>query len=127
MEDESGWDCTTMGNRICGVGNAQGAIPGDWSTTDAGAISCRLARMGHTRAMDGPVQGHLPWCLTVAPVLLRYPEWADTHIPQSADTHFHHPYPPFGGLTPRDRRGRVVVCRKTPADKLNTQARRKLK
>ena len=35
MEDESGWDCTTMGNRICGVGNAQGAIPGDWSTTDA--------------------------------------------------------------------------------------------
>ena len=35
MEDESGWDCTSMGNRICGVGNAQGAIPGDWSTTDA--------------------------------------------------------------------------------------------
>jgi len=26
---------------------------------------------------------------------------------------FHHPYPPFGGLTLRDRRGRVVVCRKT--------------
>jgi hypothetical protein len=24
-----------MGNRICGVGNAQGAIPGDWTTTDA--------------------------------------------------------------------------------------------
>ena len=22
-------------NRICGVGNAQGAIPGDWTTTDA--------------------------------------------------------------------------------------------
>jgi hypothetical protein len=35
QEDESGWDCTTMGNRICGVGNAQGAVPGDWSTTDA--------------------------------------------------------------------------------------------
>jgi hypothetical protein len=34
-EDESGWNCTTMGNRICGVGNAQGAIPGDWTTTDA--------------------------------------------------------------------------------------------
>ena len=25
------WDCTTMGNRICGVGNAQGVPAGDYS------------------------------------------------------------------------------------------------
>ena len=31
-ESESGWDCREMGNRICGVGNAQGAVPGDYST-----------------------------------------------------------------------------------------------
>jgi hypothetical protein len=31
-EDESGWDCRTMGNRICGPGNVQGAIPGDYTT-----------------------------------------------------------------------------------------------
>lgn len=38
-EDESGFDCRTMGNRICGVGavlpDGTFAIPGDWSTTDA--------------------------------------------------------------------------------------------
>lgn len=34
-EDESGWDCRTMGNRIWGPGNAQGAIPGDYTTTHA--------------------------------------------------------------------------------------------
>lgn len=28
LEDESGWDCRTMGNRICGPGNAQGVAPG---------------------------------------------------------------------------------------------------
>jgi hypothetical protein len=31
-EDESGWDCWTMGNRHCGRRNAQGAIPGDYTT-----------------------------------------------------------------------------------------------
>lgn len=30
-EDESGWDCTEMGNRICGPGNTQGAVPGDYT------------------------------------------------------------------------------------------------
>ena len=28
MEDESGWDCTTMGNGICGPGNANGVPAG---------------------------------------------------------------------------------------------------
>ena len=32
MSLKSGWDCREMGNRICGVGNAQGAVPGDYST-----------------------------------------------------------------------------------------------
>lgn len=30
-EDESGWDCRTMGNRLCGPENAQGVLPGDYS------------------------------------------------------------------------------------------------
>ena len=31
QEDSPQWDCTTMGNRICGVGNAQGVPAGDYS------------------------------------------------------------------------------------------------
>jgi hypothetical protein len=31
-ENESGWDCRRMGNRICGPDNAQGVIPGDYTT-----------------------------------------------------------------------------------------------
>ena len=31
QEDSPQWDCTTMGNRICGVGNAQGVPTGDYS------------------------------------------------------------------------------------------------
>lgn len=31
QEDEPGWDCRTMGNRICGPGNDQGVEPGDYS------------------------------------------------------------------------------------------------
>lgn len=30
MEDESGWDCTTMGNQVCGVGNANGVPAGQY-------------------------------------------------------------------------------------------------
>lgn len=29
-EDESGWDCRTMGNRVCGPDNAQGVIAGQY-------------------------------------------------------------------------------------------------
>lgn len=32
-EDESGWDCRTMGNLICGPGNAQGVPAGDYGAT----------------------------------------------------------------------------------------------
>ena len=35
MEDESGWDCTTMGNRTCGPDNPQGAPVGRY---DAGGV-----------------------------------------------------------------------------------------
>lgn len=28
VEDDPAWDCTTMGNRICGPSNAQGAVAG---------------------------------------------------------------------------------------------------
>ena len=31
QEDSPQWDCTTMGNRICGIGNAQGVPAGDYS------------------------------------------------------------------------------------------------
>ena len=31
QEDSPQWDCTTMGNWICGVGNAQGVPAGDYS------------------------------------------------------------------------------------------------
>jgi hypothetical protein len=31
MEDSPQWDCTTMGNQVCGVGNAQGVPAGDYS------------------------------------------------------------------------------------------------
>jgi len=34
MEDESGWNCTTMGNQVCGVGavlpDGSPAVPGDY-------------------------------------------------------------------------------------------------
>ena len=33
-EDESGWDCTTMGNRVCGEGNSQGVPAGDYGEID---------------------------------------------------------------------------------------------
>ena len=28
QEDEPGWSCATMGNRVCGPGNEEGAVPG---------------------------------------------------------------------------------------------------
>lgn len=31
-EDSAGWDCRIHGNRVCGVGNAQGVPAGDYST-----------------------------------------------------------------------------------------------
>jgi hypothetical protein len=41
-------------NRICGVGNAQGAIPGDWTTTDAEEELTAHSRhpVHHRRAYD---------------------------------------------------------------------------
>jgi hypothetical protein len=30
-EDSPQWDCRTMGNLVCGAGNAQGTAPGDYS------------------------------------------------------------------------------------------------
>ena len=33
-EDESGWDCRTMGNMVCGEGNAQGVPAGDYGDID---------------------------------------------------------------------------------------------
>ena len=38
MEDEAGWDCRTMGNNVCGPGNAQGVPPGDYSPWDEGGM-----------------------------------------------------------------------------------------
>lgn len=42
QEDESCWDCRTMGDLICGPGNAQGVQPGDYSDPNCwpGAIYC---------------------------------------------------------------------------------------
>ena len=31
LEDDHRWDCRTMGNLICGAGNAQGVPAGDYS------------------------------------------------------------------------------------------------
>jgi hypothetical protein len=30
-EDSPQWECRTMGNLVCGPGNAQGVTPGDYS------------------------------------------------------------------------------------------------
>lgn len=38
-EDEAGWDCRTMGNNVCGPGNAQGVPPGDYSSWDEGGMN----------------------------------------------------------------------------------------
>jgi hypothetical protein len=40
-EDSSHWDCRTMGNLVCGPGNAQGVTPGDYAddTTTGVGIS----------------------------------------------------------------------------------------
>lgn len=32
-EDDPGWSCQTMGNRVCGPGNSEGVTPGCYSDT----------------------------------------------------------------------------------------------
>lgn len=36
QEDDPGWDCRTMGDHVCGVGNSQGVAPGLYD--QAGAL-----------------------------------------------------------------------------------------
>jgi len=34
MEDDPNWDCVTMGNRVCGVGNAEGVPAGCYNDNE---------------------------------------------------------------------------------------------
>jgi len=43
MEDESGWDCTTMGNQVCGPENVQGVPAGVY---DAGGVLVDVGEWG---------------------------------------------------------------------------------